>query len=487
MRKLFSAFIFILIIISTNAAITSAQCNYEYLFIFYIPWGNPQVLVEKAVASGLSAYATPLYRDANASADFYLYWLITGSRPTLPDFSLHGINISEVNQTRISAIWSNSTLIDIPIVDPSAHGAAINPTINATYALISPKVFEIETNSSVFWDELNTDIGTISLGDELYVVLSSYNLTLVTHNVSLGRTLGPLKLNATKIDQRSGIYYISFYVLDVSGKSVKLLFPGAIRSSGYASRGIGELEGLTTHWHLLLSNIDLARSLPDEVKLWWLDQSINSIQVMLSRAFVDTDNRVYIMYVPNLSLVKLILGEEYMRGFQERLYDLILSTLTKYIALKKPNYLALFLDVNEEAPSIVYASPCLSSSGVVSEVSVSQTIGILFSFSSALPLRNIEGLELASRVKDLEKDVNNVRATVAQLNTTLKNVESRLSKCESERDILQVKLMDVELVRKAAEDMMRTSYMYITGGLLINVAICILLGFLAYRASLKKP
>ncbi|MEM1595839.1 MAG: hypothetical protein QXS24_01650 [Desulfurococcaceae archaeon] len=460
-----------------------SQQGYDALFVFYIPFGDVNTLLD-AANNKLNTSIINLKLDITANPDFYLYWLITGEIPSNTNISLLDV---QANQERILYLWSNATLIDIPVVNPEKHPSAINPVMNISANYIPPFTFDIPINSSKYLDSLGTDVLVEVNETNLKVTLTKYNVSLTT-NFNTSRTLGPTLVNITEPETIAGEYFISFYVVSVDNYTnmVKLFFPGSIKTSYYASQTLGDARA-TTHWYLVQIYRDLASSLPQDALNWWINSTINTTVQFLTNAIHKSQNAIYITYIPQPIIADKILDEQSIVKLQQYLFDQLVGVLVNTVGYTKQNYLAVFILVNNEKSYAVFAGKNLSISGEVNvNYTMTQMVGTLLSYSNALPFNNSAILSLSTKIRELEGTVSQLRTNVDELNSTLTNTKNKLTSCESERELLRAKTADIDVIRKEAEELMNTAKLYIAGGLAVVIAISSLLGFLALRIATKK-
>ncbi|MEM2170315.1 MAG: hypothetical protein QXU03_00930 [Desulfurococcaceae archaeon] len=471
-------------ILHANPALGAHESSYSYLFVFYVPYADPEKIANITSRYELNSTTVKLHLDIDASPDYYFYWVLTGKRPEEKNILLY---TSEADQERIRALWSNATLVDIPLVDPHNHASAINPVFSIQQSHLAPAIIEVPINGTSYWEELGTTIKTSLTDVRLEVTLEDFNISLTSFNVTTSKYLGPRAVNVTKPESRAGEYYISFYLVNISENTIKLFFPGALKTANYTSPGISKIEGVTSHWYLIARYKDVAKDVTGEALEWWLNITATTSQMYLARAIMDTGSTTYMLYVPHIAIARELLNKESLVGYETHVYDLMVSMLTAMADPRKPNYLAVFLAVNEEEANVVFASKKAISvelPGV--DLTMSQFVGILLSYSNALPLRHDEMLQLSIQVSDLKNQVASLNSTISELNTTLTDTQNKLATCEGDREVLQVKLLEVEALHKNAENLMNTAQLYLASGLVSVIAISALLGFLAFRASAKK-
>jgi len=465
-------------------SVTHSQQGYDAIFVFYIPYGKTEILVN-ATSTMWNTSIMNLKLDLSSNPDFYLYWLITGEIPSSNNISL--LN-TQADQDRILLLWSNATLIDIPLVDPRSHSSCINPVMNISINHIPPAVLEVPINGSTYWDLLQTQVSVEINNTRLRVELTEYNATFETVNFEATRSLGPRLINITRPYSIAGEYYISLYIDEVNNETstVKIFFPGSIKSSYYASTGLGNIQA-STHWYLLEVYRNITKSISPIALEWWINNTINSTTQFINNAVINSKNSIYIVYIPHLLIARDLLSEQSFNQTQKYLFEQLVKSLTSTATYTWTNYLTIFLLIGGEEGYAVFAGKTLNVRGLVSiDYTMTQLVGVLLSYSNATPFNNSMLLALTVKTRLLENENSQLRSSIDDLNATLTSTRNELSQCESERELLRVKTLDIDATKKEAEELMNTAKLYIMSGLIAVIAFTTLMGFLAFRISVKK-
>jgi len=457
--------------------------GYKYLFVFFAPEVNPDTLANVTRSYELNSTAMVLEVDREAPLEYYMYWLLTGSKPSNLNVSL--VN-AYVDYDRTAYLWQDVALIDIPLVDPYVHQYAINPLVNILVSHIPPAILRVPINGSMTWSELGTVVTSTVIGDRLELKLVELNVSLSLENVTEDRLLGPWLVNVTK-PRDIGDCYISFYVVGVGKDYVELFFPGAFRRSGYASAEIAQALGVISHWYFVLAYLDFARTLPGEVLEWWLNETTYTSREYLVRTVASANTSIYFMYLPHVAIAKKILSGDSLSRYEYRVLDLIVSSLATFVKPRKPDYLAVFLTTHGGEAYVVLAGDKVAAP-LIGDVALtlSQFMGLLLSYSNGFPIRHADLYTLNQRVDTLENEVSSLKSTVEELNAALNNTRSELAICKTESELLRAKILEVESLYKDAENLKKTAYLYLTSGFLASIGISVLLGFLAYKVLAKK-
>jgi len=459
-----------------------SQGELKYIFIIITP-GLDLSSVNNAVSElNISAPILQLLLDGPENPDYYVYWLLLGRKPEFDNVTL----LSELeyelinNYTeRISSLWGNAVLVDIPVVNPEFNISAINTQYNLTLNAIRPGILEIETNNTVYWDMLKTNITVVLRDVELRVTLNAYNVTYIITNITISKILAPKPINITGVEGiTNGVYYIGFYVLEADENKVKLLFPGSLRTTGFMSGDIKPIEAQLVPWTLIYKYLDFYSNLTSEARELVFNLTISTTQRLITRAIWDTDKRIHIIYAPHALVAKLLdVDDNRTRDFVGMIISPINITVKGYL-------LVLFNPVvDAESGFALHYGNYTALSDL--EFTVSQYISILLSFSKLSPIQSSQLLEefvnMRNRVVELEANVSGLSRSLEDLNSTLQETTNKLTQCESTRDILEYRLRNINEELQHAEELKKTGYIYITSGLLITIAIATLLGFFTMR------
>lgn len=456
----------------------------SYVFLFYVPYATPERIAEIASHYNLSAVVVNLEVDLNVSPDYYLYWLLSGVRPSTPEVLLYA---SGVNREQVDALWKNTTLVDVPLLDPSSGLLVLDPAFNLSAVYLPPGILEVPVNGSRYWEELGTTLSTKLVGETLDLRLEDLNVTLSTLNVSAIRVLGPRPVNISTPVEKAGVYPIAFYVVNRTNTTICLFFPGALNFANLtiSEEEVVRLDYTISHWYLLLQGLSLVNELGNDTLEWWLKSTATTSRMYIAKAILNANTPLYIVYVPHVMIARRVTSGEKLAQFEEYLHESLITALSIYADIMKPNYLAMFVTVNETRGSLVFVGKNITEGKTV-ELTMTQLVGSMLLYSNALPLRHLEMLVQSSRVNELEKELSDLRSTVNDLNNTLVDTKSKLSECESTRELLQTKLMEVDSLRQNAEELMNKAKLYIATGLVVPAAISVVLGFLAFRVALRR-
>ncbi|MEM4717789.1 MAG: hypothetical protein QXE81_03400 [Desulfurococcaceae archaeon] len=473
----------LLIIASCNSLIISGQRGYEYIFVFYIPHGSVGILLN-TTQGRINASTLYLERDLLATPDYYLYRLLTGRRATDLNISILDTN---VNQNWIEQAWRNASLVDIPIVDPTVFSFAINPLYNVSYIYLKPEIITLPINNTGYSSSLNTSIKTSLIDYSLELKLEMYNLTLTIENIRSVKTVEPKKISIQEPDELIGDYYVTFYVLDYNETHVKLLYPGSLKTTGYFSEGIRQIDAVTTHWYLLIKYEDLVSDLEQDAVEWWVNRTIDTSFQFIRQVIYYSNNVVNIIYTPQISIAKKLLNGESIERVQSYLYDRIIFALQAFASVEKPYYLALFTLIGDEN-TVVFASRSMDLQGAIEiNITISEFVASLLALSDLTPVAFRADPDLRAQVEELKSQVNQLSTNISQLNNRLSETMNKLVNCETARELAETRLLYIDSLRREAEDLLNTARQYLLTAVAIPVAISVLMGFLALKISSKKP
>jgi uncharacterized coiled-coil protein SlyX len=481
--------VLVLITVLLEISTVYSQGSLRQVVIVYTPGLSPIGANNTISALNISASMLKLKLDGPLNPDYYAYWMLLGRKPELnnttllstPDYNL------TVNYTgRIRALWENALLVDIPLVNPELNISAVNTAYNLTQNTIKPIVLEVPVNDTTTWPEINTNVSTILEDSVLKITLDKYNVTLSV-NLTESNITNTRSINVTDVEGlASGVYYVVFYVLDRNETSIKLFFPGSLRTSGFMSEEIKPVDSLLVPWTLIYRYSDIYAELPLEVREWIVNLTIDTTQRVIQRAISDVNKRVVIIYTPHIIVANTL---NVSVNIEERLISILFQVFS--LRVKQGALLLLFNPVATESEglAVLYGNYTVP---VDLEFTVSQFTSILLSYSKLSPVQNTMLLEdvvsLEERVRELESNVsslnikiNELNNTLRETNETLQDTQNKLANCESYKDILESRLQGVDAELKRAEELERISYIYISTGLLVTVALAIILGFLTMR------
>lgn len=460
----------------TNVVASSAPSRVVFI---YAPHVNLTKVAEELARNNVTHAIFRVEVDEQASPDYWHAWALTGARF---EANTSMLALNESLAERIVKLWFNATLIDIPVVTPEKHNYTINPLSNITLHL-QPLIMKVPVNSSVEWSELGTNISVVVLGSLLEVRLDAYNITLVATNYTRFMQLGPRAVSINNTVK----YYIVLYIVSVDDYYVELFFPGAMPTEYYMSSGISSIEWPIIPWYLpLVKYSHLLAELPSEIAVKWISISAESTLRMLSRALQDTNTAVYHVYMPHLLLLKEVAGKsELFASARLNVSSLIATYIYWDILAKDPSALVLLVNFGEDAGALFAGSVQISNTLSI-DLTASQLVGIILSYSPLLPFNHAEIVELSKAVKNLKSEVEATKSNLTQMELELNNTKSALQACQGDLDLAQSKLVNLEELEKQARNLYSTAIAYITMGLGITVAVSMLLGYLAYRVSKKK-
>ena len=479
MRNTWIAIITLILLIGViQQPVINSEEGYNYLILFYIPYANTALLQSKLGNYGLNSTIISLTIDGVVNPDYYLYWITTGKRPSNENISL--LEVFNVDQNRILSLWQNTTLVDIPIVDPGYHTSCINPVMNIENVSLIPSVIKVSINGTIYSSELKTNITTYLVNNKLEVVLEAYNITLKSPNITTYKALGP-RLIQVYDTERSGNYTIELYVVNVEEDEITLFFPVALKTSCYSSDTIDTIEA-TTHWILLVKYSNITPLLTSEAISWWLNRTVNTLQLFIKKAITKTNNYMHVIYIPQLMIARNIihLDNRIVSSVEERIYEMIIPYVKEVLPARE-RYLMIFISIGGEENSIVFAPSTMQ---IDFDLTITQIPSLILPYTQISPFQGSLALYLNRRVSDLSSKVDKLNTTLIEMNTTLIDTSDRLAKCESEKDMLLNETYIVQQVTRL-EELEKTISMYIATIVIVVTTISLLLGFLAYRAALK--
>jgi chaperonin cofactor prefoldin len=464
-----------------------AQSGLNYIVVVVTPGLSLNSVNSTLSELNITARILLLDLDGPANPDYYAYWLLLGRRPELEDVSLLITPEYELmsNYTeRIRRVWSNAALVDVVLANPELNVTAVNSGYNLTRNAIKPVVLEVPVNGTLLWGELSTNITTELVGDILTIKLERFNVSFIV-NVTKTRITSPKPIRVEGLEGlASGEYYVVFYVLEVNelNGTIKLLFPGSLRTSGFASPGIEPVGALLVPWALVYAYREVYVNLPLEAREWIVNLTIETTRRVVERVISDVSTRVYIVYAPHTIVAEAL---NITSGVGEKLAREVFTLFTRQV--KPGSLLVLFspVDTSENGGRgfAVFHGEYTGETDL--ELTVSQFTSLVLSYSSLSPLpsRRLldEIVDLRNRAKELEGKVSDLTTELRDLNATLQETSSRLAYCESARDLLENRLRDIDRVRAELEELKRTAYLYISTGLLVTVAIATILGFFTAR------
>ncbi len=477
----------VLVVVTMLVAVpyTYSQEELKYIVVVFTPGVSISSANKTALELNITATILQLELDGPANPDYYAYWLLLGKKPVSDNVTLLTLYSREDAQNyteKIRSLWSNTVFIDIPVINPELNISAINTGFNLTRNSLRPEILEVPVNGTVRWDQLETNVSAEIRGVELRITLEDYNTTLVIFNVTRDKYTSPRAINITGLENvEDGIYYVSFYVLEVNNWTIKLLFPGSMRTSGYMSQDISPVDAQVVPWTLILQYEEFYKNITDDsAREWIVNLTISTTQTLLVRAISDTDARIYITYAPHILVANIL---NVTSSVEEKLLGSIITPF-KHGFVKRGYLLVMFNPVvdSESGLAVLYGTYTTPSE---LDLTVSQFISIILSYSQLSPIRNIEVfneyVRLRERVKVLEVNVTDLTWKVNELNQTLQETTNKLASCESYRDILESKIQHINEELKHAEELRKAAFLYITTGLLVTVALAITLGFLTMR------
>ncbi|MGC8982272.1 MAG: hypothetical protein ACP5KA_00725 [Desulfurococcaceae archaeon] len=482
-KRVLAAALFVAVLASITGVPTALaeEGLHDTLVVIYAPRANLTQVREMLGKYNISHVL--LRADLEEPApSLYVAWALTGRRAR-SDVTL--LDIPEEARNATYTMWSNATLIDVPFIDPLKHPYAVNPIQNFTLH-IPPALFSVPVNGSTYLSTLNTTVSATLVGERLELFLDKYNITLVSANITSARELGPrkLKMNTTYGELE---YYVSFYVTKASESSIEILFPGALPTTGIASPGINPVDGLLVHWYMpLVAYRSILANLTSDAAEWWIARSIDASLLLVTRGVSDTNTTVYHIYMPHAELAMGAVERELFSKVVGKLSEAIASVLYFSVLPKKPGALVVVISFDNTTDNVLFAGRIRNAGNIAADLTMSQLIGLVLSYSRALPLDHSTLLEGVKKLKSVEEELKNTKSQLTATELELNSTKSQLSACRAELDVAQSRLVNVEELEKTAKNMLTTAQLYMSMGLTATLALSALMGILAYRAAIKR-
>lgn len=454
-----------------------------HVVVLYLPNSDINKLSQKLAERNISLFYMPVELDGPRNYDYYLYWMITGMRPE-SDYKMGKDAYIHVDQELLVEMWNRTVFIDVPLVDPWVHNASMNPLYNLTNNFVSPRIFNVPINGSVYWDELETNVFVTRNLSEIVIMLERFNRTYTISSV--GGSVGPSIIeiyNSTAL--REGGYYIMLYLVNMTDDSVVLFTPGVVSDIGWASPRFGKVPGYNVHWSLLSKQI--ISQLTEDAIRWWFNQTLITMDNYLATAITTIGVPVYFVYAPYLEIAMEMLPRDLFEKVENDAYYWIAEFVDRTITKRLDNCTFIvfnpFSDLGMGYLAYVNAMPFTR---LNPSITTSQAVSLILSLSKLYPLSfqlildemfnaKAEATTLSLKIKDLERLVNNLNSTIASLNVSL-------AFCESERNILDARVKAIDMDLKRAEDLKRAAYTYVTMGIAVTFVIGISIGTLLLRS-----
>lgn len=456
------------------------------IFVIYAPNANLTMIAERLSSVNISSvHVIRAKPDLPSNPDYLVLWVLTGCMPG-PDSTIFNVEERLVNRT--IHIWRDAALVDVPFVDPSYHNYTINPMLSRHF--IKPGLFTISINGSVYWNELGTNITTLFDGMRLEVKLDAYNITMLSLDVEKMRELGPKPIKVNMTDNHQLEYYVVFYLINISETEgvIRLFFPGALPTTGFLSWTIKPLESVNVHWSIPLFNYTgLLKELPVDAALWWISKAMVFTSNMVMRISFDVNTSVYHIYAPHLQLAKIAeLPSELYERAQEEFVSVLASSVKQFMLTEDRRSVIVIFSPGGNEENVLIASNAEISTNDLLELTLSQYVGIVLSYSRASPLPNEVLLREASRVGDLTRELSDTRMRLATTELELNDTKRDLTQCKAELETASAKLLNIEEFRRDAQATYSTALAYLTTGLIATIVVSASLGYLAYVVAKKR-
>lgn len=456
------------------------------IFIVYAPRANLTALAERLTGANVTGvFALHAEPDVPPNPDFIVLWVLTGRKP---DPHLTVLNVDEIAVNRTIYLWRNAALLDIPFVNPEQHNYTINPRVSNHS--IQPRLFSIPINGSVYWEDLATNVATLFDGTKLEVRLDAYNTTMVSLDVEKIRELGPRSIKVNKTTDFQLEYYVVFYLVNISEVEgiIKLFFPGALPTTGFASEAIKPLEGVNVHWYTpLVSNVTLLKELPGDAATWWVSKTLTFTSNMIMRTTFDVNTSVYHIYAPHLLLAQNAgLQSEVYEQVKETFVSVLASAIREFMLAEERKSIVVVFNAESEGVNVLIASNVGITPDELPDFTVSQLVGILLTYSGVSLFPHELLLREAGRAGELSKELSDTRTRLLLTESELNNTKSTLASCEAELEIARTKLLNIEELAKEARTTYTTALLYMTTGFIATVVVAASLGYLAYVIAKKR-
>lgn len=438
-----------------------------------------------------------------------------------------------VDQSKIVDMWGDldTVFINARIISPLNHSRTINLEYNLEKAIIPPKLFELDINTSVFWSLLNTSI-SVSLinGSYVFDIINygvKFNLskdksisTIITLSVSRNKTLNIIP----------GEYKLRFKLYVVDSNKILLLTLGTRNpNKGFSEFYRGYDMPITPH--IILDNT-IINKLPPEMILWMVDQVAKFYIDLADYALTKYSKLIVYIYYPlleesykliqfidNESLANEIIKKAY-QGFNELVKKANVKmgedkTITYVISPYTITEPQLNLNLDYIAPGIVEYNESIIQQLISSNISFSIEVmggskyifitdnrigygkgymvihpSLLDTEISSISARSLQlfnilagssgyGLkQLMRRIDDLNDEVTKLETRINELNSTntmlkeeIENLKKLLGTSNATIIDLRNKISDLREQINKVEDEKRQIYMYLSIGIIAALVL----------------
>ncbi|MEM0325590.1 MAG: hypothetical protein QW733_00965 [Desulfurococcaceae archaeon] len=481
-RILVIALVVLVLVATIRTEALQGEDEPSSIFIVYAPYVNLTAIADRLKNYNVLSEVLTALQDI-PEPDYLLLWVLTGYRP--PEKATMLDPQDELIERTIN-LWYNAALVDIPLADPTRHNYSLNPLFKITLHL-PPQVLTVPINGSDYWELLNTAITTTLSDVKLEVKLDKYGVTLVSLNITTIRELGPKPIKINVSDEESYDYYISFYLLEVNGDYLKLLFPGALSTSGYMSQAVKPIEGLNIHWYVpLVKYRDILTNLTADAKTWWITRSMDYSSRIVMRAVSDINVPVYHIYLPHLALARTLeLDDETMNNVVNRFEDLVVDVVYRFILLEKKHSVVVVISYGEKE-NVLLAGAIEGFEEIGVELTMTMLAGMILSYSAVSPFPNARLLSVADRARNLERELSDVKTRLFYIEFELNDTREQLRSCEGDLNLAQSRLANLNELEGKAREIYNTALLYLSTGLIATIVISCSLGYLAYKVASKK-
>jgi len=494
-RQWFSLLIAVMVVVQLiNVTPVLQQFVPNRVVYIYFPGSEGQLvagIAREVFGNSTQVYTYPVEPDQSLEPLQFLYWITTGIKPSQASSIPLDAPYTQVNQSRIMILWSNTALINNPFTDPTVHPYAANPLFNASGKYIPPRIITVKANTSFYWDDIDSDVYVNLSRSTLYieVVKQGYIWAL---NTSSSRDLAPPRIfilsNSTgKVS--AGNYTVTFYVISANPENITLFFPGSMEI--YSWRGVGVREGVTSYtvqWSMI--SRELSQMLPPDALAWWINQSIMTLDNVLNNAGLNPNITSFIVYIPQLSIAEDIASGNTLAELVNTTYEgfkSILSSISRWSGTTaivvfdpgkagKPGYITI-IGGQEQGIDIE-----LTSSQLVSYILASSSFTLI---GSSNLLKAIA--DKVSEITNLSNKVTELNSTIASQNQTINDLNTQLAICNSEKSQLASRINEVDSELSRIQSIQMQVYTFITLGLATAVVTALALGLFSIHIARRKP
>jgi hypothetical protein len=458
---------------------------YRSLIVIFLPGGRLEPLIESLNKTGfLKVQWARLADDLGAPLDFYIAWLLAGEPPASKNVSLYD---AHVVGERAYRLWDHVVLVDIPPIDPTIYKSAVNLLYNWSINQIQPAIFEVPVNGTVYWGDLDTLLNITVEGYTFRLRLERYATGITIANVTPGLELGPILINATELGERSGLYWLTFYLVNLTESKAIIFFPGAMRTRGFYSEVFSEPMEVLVHWSMIYRNRHMLEALGREAIVWWFNKTVLTTSSIVNKTLAESNRTLYIVYAPHADIAQRLLSEELYNEIAQAIYDKLVRDIVLSANRYKPDFLAIFILSSPNGTYAVFASRLLPETKELEGYwTMSGLVSTIMTYSAGSPLKHQVALEDSNKLVEVQNENSQLRVNLTFCNLTLQDTSRRLSSCESDRSLLQAKVAEIDRLKSEAEELKRAALAYISTGIATSVAIAILMGFLGLRVTAKR-